>query len=116
MSPAWLSRSAVARTFTEGASVAPVTRKRVLVDGMVEAYVITSPTDSAFVANSMLSSYTGMLKGQQASGKFTAPSLRPTPASLTVAALYRIYDGKLQGMMMLQNMAPIGATSPWLSR
>jgi hypothetical protein len=36
-------------------------------------------------------------------------------ASLAVAELYRIYDGKLQGMMMLQNMAPTGAISPWVT-
>jgi hypothetical protein len=87
-----------------------------MVSGMVEPYVITNPTDSAFVPNSMLSSYTGMLKKQQDSGNYTAPALRPTPASLAVAELYRIYDGKLQGMMMLQNMAPIGATSPWKTK
>jgi hypothetical protein len=85
-----------------------------MVQGMVEPYLVTNPTDSAFVPNSMLSSYTGMLKKQQESGKYTAPALRPAPASLTVAELYRIYDGKLQGMMMLQNMAPTGATSPWV--
>jgi hypothetical protein len=85
------------------------------VNGMVEPYVITNPTDSAFVPNSMLSAYTDMLKKQQHSGAYAAPALRPMPASLAVAELYRIYDGKLQGMMMLQNMAPVGARSPWVS-
>jgi hypothetical protein len=42
----------------------------------LEPYVITNPTDSAFVPNSMLSSYTGMLKKQQDTGKYTAPALR----------------------------------------
>jgi hypothetical protein len=64
----------------------------------------------------MLSAYTDMLKKQQKSGTYSAPALRPMPASLAVAELYRIYDGKLQGMMMLQNMAPVGATSPWVAR
>lgn len=87
-----------------------------VVNGMVEPYVITNPTDSAFVPLSMLSAYTGMLKKQQDSGSYAAPALRPMPASLAVAELYRIYDGKLQGMMMLQNMAPVGAGSPWVAR
>jgi hypothetical protein len=86
-----------------------------MVNGMVEPYVITNPTDSAFVPNSMLSAYTDMLKKQQHSGAYATPALRPMPASLAVAELYRIYDGKLQGMMMLQNMAPVGATSPWIA-
>jgi hypothetical protein len=81
--------------------------------GMVEPYLVTDPTDSAFVPNSMLSPYTKMLKKQRDSGQYTRPSLQPMPAALTVADLYRIYDRKLQGMMMLQNMAPMNATSPW---
>jgi hypothetical protein len=85
-----------------------------IVEGMVEPYLATTPTDSAFVPNSMLSSYVTMLRQQQLSGKYTSPALRPLPASLAVAELYRIYDGKLQGMMMLQNMAPSGAKSPWV--
>lgn len=87
-----------------------------VVPGMVEPYLATNPTVSAFVPFAMLSPYTDMLKKQQASGKFKIPAMRPMPAALTVAELYRIYDGKLQGMMMLQNMAPTGAASPWVVR
>jgi hypothetical protein len=86
-----------------------------VVSGMVEPYLATNPTASAFVPFAMLSPYTDMLKKQQESGKFKNPAVRPMPAALTVAELYRIYDGKLQGMMMLQNMAPTGAVSPWVA-
>jgi hypothetical protein len=86
------------------------------VAGMVEPYLATNPAVSAFVPFAMLSPYTDMLKKQQDSGKFKIPAMRPMAAALTVAELYRIYDGKLQGMMMLQNMAPTGAASPWVSQ
>ena len=87
-----------------------------MVSGNVEPYVITNPTDSAFVPFALLKPYADMLKKQQASGIYRSPALRPMPATLAVAELYRIYDGKIQGMMMLQNMAPIGAVSPWTSK
>jgi len=87
-----------------------------VVSGMVEPYLATNPTVSAFVPFAMLSPYTDMLKKQQDSAKFNNPAMRPMPAALTVAELFRIYDGKLQGMMMLQNMAPTGAVSPWVAR
>jgi hypothetical protein len=87
-----------------------------VVSGMVEPYLATNPAVSAFVPFAMLSPYTDMLKKQQDSGKFKIPAMRPMAAALTVAELYRIYDGKLQGMMMLQNMAPTGAASPWVSQ
>lgn len=86
-----------------------------VVQGMVEPYLATSPTVSAFVPFAMLSPYTDMLKKQQDSGKFKSPAMRPMPAALALAELYSIYDGKLQGMMMLQNMAPPGAVSPWVA-
>jgi hypothetical protein len=86
-----------------------------VVPGMVEPYVINTPTDSAFVPDAMLKPYLDMLGKQLASGKYKAPRLRPMPATLAVAELLRIDDGKVQGMMMLQNMAPVGAGSAWIS-
>ena len=87
-----------------------------IVHGVAEPYVITSPTESAFVPNSMRAPYEGMLKQQQASGKYRAAFVRPMPATQSVAQLHRIYDGKLQGMMMLQSTGAPGSRSPWVAR
>jgi hypothetical protein len=87
-----------------------------MVPGMVEPYVITTPTDSAFVPDAMLKPYLDMLGKQLASGQYKAPRVRPMPATLAVAELLRIYGGKVHGMMMLQNMAPVGADSAWVSK
>jgi hypothetical protein len=84
-----------------------------IVHGMVEPYVITNPTESAFVPNSLLKPYLDLLKTQLASGKFNAPALRATPATQSVAELHRIYDGKLQGLMMLHSTGAPGSHSPW---
>jgi hypothetical protein len=84
-----------------------------VVHGMVEPYVITSPTESAFVPYSLLKPYTDLLKMQLASGKYQAPALRPTPATQSVAELHRVYDGKLQGLMMLHSTGAPGSHSPW---
>jgi hypothetical protein len=86
-----------------------------VVHGMVEPYVITEPTESAFVPNSLLQPYTDLLKTQLASGKYHAPALRPTPATQSVAELHRIYDGKLQGLLMLHSTGAPGSHSPWVS-
>lgn len=86
-----------------------------VVHGMVEPYLITNPTVSAYVPFAMLKPYSSMLAGQQASGKYSDTSaLRPMEASILVAEIHRIFDGKLQGMMMLQNIAPVGAGTPWV--
>ena len=87
-----------------------------IVNGVAEPYLVTNPTESAFVPNSMLQPFTDMLKKQQASGKFTAPAVRPMPASQVVAELHRVYDGKLQGLMMLQSSGATGSSSPWVAR
>lgn len=87
-----------------------------VVHGMVEPYVITNPTESAFVPNSLLQPYTDLLKSQLASGKYHAPALRATPATQSVAELHRFYDGKLQGLMMLHSTGAPGSHSPWTSR
>jgi len=86
-----------------------------VVHGMVEPYLATTPTVSAYVPFAMLKPYASMLAGQQASGKFSAvPALKPMEGSILVVEIHRIFDGKLQGMMMLQNIAPIGAGTPWV--
>jgi hypothetical protein len=87
-----------------------------VVHGVAEPYVITSPTESAFVPNSMRAPYEGMLKQQQATGKYQLASVRPMPATQSVAQLHRIYDGKLQGMMMLQSTGAPGSRSPWVTQ
>jgi len=87
-----------------------------MVEGMTEPYLVTVPTESAFVPNAMLQPYADMLAKQQASGKFTAPALRPMRATQVVAELHRIYDGKLQGLMMLHSTGAPGASSPWVDQ
>jgi hypothetical protein len=87
-----------------------------IVHGVAEPYVITSPTESAFVPNSMRAPYEAMLKQQQATGKYPGAFVRPMPATQAVSQLHRIYDGKLQGMMMLQSTGAPGSRSPWVSR
>ena len=83
------------------------------VQGAAEPYVVTTPTQSAFVPDAMLRPYVTMLSKQLASGQYTRPMLRPTPASITVAELHRVFDGKVQGMEMLQKLGPRGGQSPW---
>jgi hypothetical protein len=83
------------------------------VHGMVEPYLVTSPTVSAFVPSSLLHPYLSMLGHQRASGQFTQPALRATAASNTTVEMYRIFDGKLQGMHLLEHLEPPGAISPW---
>jgi hypothetical protein len=87
-----------------------------MVHGMAEPYLATNPAETAFVPNSLLQPFTDMLKKQQASGKFTAPAPRAMPASQVVAELHRVYDGKLQGLMMLQSLGATGSSSPWVGR
>ncbi len=84
-----------------------------VVNGAAEPYLVTTPTLSAFVPDQILTPYTGMLKGQQDSGKYTLPELVPMGATGMTAHLLRIYDGKIQGMQLLINLAPRGAQSPW---
>lgn len=88
-----------------------------VVRGMVEPYLATNPTLSAYVPFAMLKPYSSMLAEQQASGKYTnIAALKPMEGSILVCEIHRIFDGKLQGMMMLQNVAPIGAGTPWVKR
>jgi hypothetical protein len=87
-----------------------------VVNGIAEPYVITHPTESAFVPDSLLQPYVAMLKKQQASGKFTDPALRQMSATAVTAELHRIYDGKLQGLHLLVNLGAPGSRSPWVTR
>jgi hypothetical protein len=87
-----------------------------IVHGISEPYVITQPTESAFVPDSLLRPYVEMLKNQQASGKFTAPALRPMAASAVTAEVHRVYDGKLQGLHLLVNIGAPGFRSPWVGK
>ncbi|MDS0862958.1 hypothetical protein NUV25_35195 [Burkholderia pseudomultivorans] len=84
------------------------------VQGMVEPYLVTRPTESAFVPVAMLQPYLAMLTKQRAVGHYTIPAMEAMPASITVAQMHRIYDDKLQAMQMLQKLGPAGARSPWV--
>jgi hypothetical protein len=86
-----------------------------VVHGIAEPYVITHPTESAFVPDSLLQPYVDMLRKQQASGAFTAPAIRQMAATAVTAELHRIYDGKLQGLHLLVNLGAPGSRSPWVS-
>lgn len=83
------------------------------IHGLVQPYPVTKPTWSAFVPYDLMAMYADALKRIAATGRYTAPNLVATPASITVAQSFRIYDGKVQGMHMLERMGPPNATSPW---
>jgi hypothetical protein len=84
-----------------------------IVQGETEPYLATTPTESAFVPFAMLAPYSKMLAEQKRSGKFTAPALRPMAASAAVTEVHRVYDGKVQGQLLLVNLGGPGASSPW---
>jgi hypothetical protein len=84
------------------------------VHGMVQPYVVTNPTESAFVPTSLSKPYVEMLEKQQRSGKYPAPALRPLAATGVTAELHRIYDGKLQGLHLMVNLGAPGSHSPWV--
>lgn len=83
------------------------------VQGLVQPYVITNPTTSAFVPEAMAQPYLDLLAAQRKTGRFTHPEVIPTRASITVAQVQRYYDGTLQGMHLLEKLSPPGAHSPW---
>ena len=85
-----------------------------IVQGVTEPYLVTNPTESAYVPNQILKVYADMLKAQQKSGKYTAPAIRPMAAMGTTAHILRIYDGKLQAMTLLVNLSAPGGHSPWV--
>ena len=86
-----------------------------VVHGVTQPYVVTNPTESAFVPDSLLKPYVDMLGKQQRSGRYNAPALRPMPATGVTAEVHRIYDGKLQGLQLLVNLGAPGSHSPWIT-
>ncbi|SAK17923.1 hypothetical protein UA14_05309 [Burkholderia multivorans] len=85
-----------------------------MISGLVQPYLVTHPTDSAFVPADLMQPYVDLLGKQRASGKYTAPAMRAMPVTSVVAQMYRVYDGKMQGMSLLFNLQPHGAQSPWV--
>ena len=83
---------------------------------MVQPYLITDPTTSAYVPLSLAKPYVELLGRQHASGKYVLPALRPMPGSQAVAQMHRIYDGKLQAMQMFHKVGPTGGRSPWVAK
>jgi len=83
------------------------------VHGSAQPMLVSTPTESAFVPDQILAPYAAMLKKQQASGRNTAPALRPMPASAAAAEVHRLYDGHLQGQLLLVNIGAPGSHSPW---
>jgi hypothetical protein len=86
-----------------------------VVHGITQPYIVTNPTESAFVPDSLLKPYVDMLGKQQRSGRYSAPALRPMPATGVTAEVHRIYDGKLQGLHLLVNLGAPGSHSPWVN-
>jgi len=87
-----------------------------VVQGIAEPYLVTTPTESAFVPDALLQPYLDMLQKQQISGRFKAAAVRPMPGSAAVSEMHRIYDGKLQGLHLLVNIGAPGSHSPWVPR
>jgi hypothetical protein len=85
-----------------------------VLNGVTEPYLVTSPTISAYVPDQVLAPYANMLKQQQDSGKYTQPAIRAMRATSLTAHILRVYDGKIQGMMLLIRQAPPGSTSVWV--
>ncbi|HWJ36184.1 MAG TPA: hypothetical protein VNR70_13000 [Steroidobacteraceae bacterium] len=87
-----------------------------VVHGVAEPYLVTNPTESAFVPKALLQPYADMLKNQQSSGRYPAAAVRPMSATAAVAEVHRIYDGKLQGLHLLVNLGAPGSRSPWVTQ
>jgi hypothetical protein len=85
-----------------------------VVPGVAEPYLVTTPTESAFVPDALLQPYMDMLNKQLASGRYKAASVRPMSATAAVSEVHRIYDGKLQGLHLLVNLGAPGSSSPWV--
>jgi hypothetical protein len=86
---------------------------RATLHGETVPYIITKPTESVYVPYELLPPFVEHLGEQRASGKYTLPSIRPMSVTSITSHIFRIYDGKIQGMMLLFNLAPPGAHSPW---
>jgi hypothetical protein len=87
-----------------------------MVDGLIYTYPVTKPTWSAFVPTSLQGMHLGTLEKALASGKYHEPMVETMPATIVVAQLWRIFDGKIQGFHMLQKLGPVGSGSPWVPR
>jgi hypothetical protein len=87
-----------------------------VVHGVAEPYLVTNPTESAFVPKALLQPYADMLKKQQSSGRYHAAAVRPMSATAVVAEVHRVYDGKLQGLHLLVNLGAPGSRSPWVTQ
>jgi hypothetical protein len=86
------------------------------VQGVVQPYLITDPAVSAFIPLSLLQPYMDMLHAQRASRMFTLPAVRGMPASNTTVQMWRIFDGKLQAMQLVEHLQPPGSVSPWMAQ
>jgi hypothetical protein len=85
-----------------------------VVHGVAEPYLVTNPTESAFVPKALLQPYADMLEKQQSSGRFKGAAVRPMAATAAVSEVHRVYDGKLQGLHLLVNLGAPGSKSPWV--
>jgi len=86
---------------------------RATLHGETVPYIVTTPTESVYVPYELLPPFIAHLGEQRASGKYPLPSIKPMGVTSITSHIYRIYDSKLQGMMLLFNLAPPGAHSPW---
>jgi hypothetical protein len=86
---------------------------RAVLRGSIVPYIVTKPTESVYVPNELLPPYYTALKQQRESGKYNLPAISEMGVTSMSCHLYRIYDGKIQGMMFLFNLIAPGAHSPW---
>jgi hypothetical protein len=84
------------------------------VHGVVQPSLVENPTISAFVPDSLLPPYLKLLAQWKGSSRAKLPAVMPTRASIAVAEMHRYYDGKLQGMYMLEQLGAPGSHSPWV--
>ena len=87
-----------------------------VVPGVAEPYLVTDPTESAFVPDALSQPYLDMLRTQRRSARYNGASVRPMSATAAVSEVHRIYDGKLQGLHLLVNLGAPGSTSPWVAK
>lgn len=85
-----------------------------MVDGVIYPYPVTKPTWSAFVPTSLQGMHVSTLEKALASGKYHEPMMEAMPATIVVAQLWRVFDGRIQGFHMLQKLGPVGSGSPWV--
>lgn len=83
------------------------------VHGFAAPYVVTSPTESAFVPASMLSPYNAFMQSKIKAGNLKNPYIKDMKASGTAIYVVRIFDGQMQGLHLMVNLGAPGAVSPW---